>query len=212
MKMCLPPGLTQICDAYSLEMREYFFNRSPRNFNDVLGLYRTGKLQGWESFYKLAHLAFSLFSLFQTICDRFACKNSARSWTTGVWMICTWSPAVSIATTTQGGFCQKLTQRWFNANAQGKVKICIYRKKNRKTLELASLLHLSGIFGISLKILITPWQQRKVITIPSKSLILLQQIVAIVSCLFVVVSTLCLIFSTLPAFQQKDGSGKISRK
>ena len=36
--------------------------------------------------------------------------------------------------------------------------------------------------------------------------------VAIVSCLFVVVSTLCLIFSTLPAFQQKQEDGKISRK
>ena len=32
------------------------------------------------------------------------------------------------------------------------------------------------------------------------------------SCLFVVVSTLCLIFSTLPAFQVKDHEGKISRK
>ena len=39
------------------------------------------------------------------------------------------------------------------------------------------------------------------------------QVVAIVSCLFVVVSTLCLIFSTLPAFQVKDETGKIqSRK
>ena len=38
------------------------------------------------------------------------------------------------------------------------------------------------------------------------------QVVAIVSCLFVVVSTLCLIFSTLPAFQVKDHEGKISRK
>ena len=36
------------------------------------------------------------------------------------------------------------------------------------------------------------------------------QIVAIVSCLFVVVSTLCLIFSTLPSFEQNDGN--ISRK
>ena len=42
--MRLPPGLTQICDAYSLEKREYFFDRSPRNFDAVLGLYRTGKL------------------------------------------------------------------------------------------------------------------------------------------------------------------------
>ena len=32
------------------------------------------------------------------------------------------------------------------------------------------------------------------------------------SCLFVVVSTLCLIFSTLPAFQIKDEAGKISRE
>ena len=32
------------------------------------------------------------------------------------------------------------------------------------------------------------------------------------SCLFVVVSTLCLIFSTLPAFQVKDEAGKISRE
>ena len=42
--MCSLPGLTQICDAYSLEKREYFFDRSPRNFDAVLGLYRTGKL------------------------------------------------------------------------------------------------------------------------------------------------------------------------
>ena len=38
------------------------------------------------------------------------------------------------------------------------------------------------------------------------------QVVAIVSCLFVVVSTLCLIFSTLPNFQVKDEEGKISRR
>ena len=38
------------------------------------------------------------------------------------------------------------------------------------------------------------------------------QVVAIVSCLFVVVSTLCLIFSTLPAFQIKDEDGNISRE
>ena len=37
-------GLQQICDSYSLEMREYFFDRSPRNFDAVLGLYRNRKL------------------------------------------------------------------------------------------------------------------------------------------------------------------------
>jgi len=36
--------------------------------------------------------------------------------------------------------------------------------------------------------------------------------VAIVSCIFVVVSTLCLIFSTLPAFQPQEGSDEISRE
>ena len=35
------------------------------------------------------------------------------------------------------------------------------------------------------------------------------QVVAVVSCMFVVVSTLCLIFSTLPRFQQKDENGII---
>ena len=37
------------------------------------------------------------------------------------------------------------------------------------------------------------------------------QVVAVVSCLFVVVSTLCLIFSTLPKFQQKDENGVVRK-
>ena len=37
------------------------------------------------------------------------------------------------------------------------------------------------------------------------------QVVAIVSCSFVVVSTLCLIFSTLPRFQQKDSNGVVRK-
>ena len=40
----LHSGLLQICDSYSLEEREYFFDRSPRNFDAILGLYRNGKL------------------------------------------------------------------------------------------------------------------------------------------------------------------------
>ena len=37
------------------------------------------------------------------------------------------------------------------------------------------------------------------------------QVVAVVSCMFVVVSTLCLIFSTLPRYQQKDEHGIICK-
>ena len=53
-------GFLSLCDSYSLEPREFYFNRfylfisipnltlglfrSPRNFDAVLGLYRTGKL------------------------------------------------------------------------------------------------------------------------------------------------------------------------
>ena len=40
--VCL--GLQQLCDAYSLAKREYYFDRSPRNFDAILGLYRTDKL------------------------------------------------------------------------------------------------------------------------------------------------------------------------
>ena len=37
-------GLQELCDAYSLAKREYYFDRSPRNFDAILGLYRTDKL------------------------------------------------------------------------------------------------------------------------------------------------------------------------
>ena len=37
-------GLKELCDAYSLQKREYYFDRSPRNFDSILGLYRTNKL------------------------------------------------------------------------------------------------------------------------------------------------------------------------
>ena len=37
------------------------------------------------------------------------------------------------------------------------------------------------------------------------------QVIAVLSCLFVVVSTLCLIFSTLPRFQKKDENGVIRK-
>jgi len=37
-------GIGELCDSFSHANREYFFDRSPRNFDAVLGLYRTGKL------------------------------------------------------------------------------------------------------------------------------------------------------------------------
>ena len=37
-------GIQELCDAYSLTHKEFYFDRSPRNFDAILGLYRTGKL------------------------------------------------------------------------------------------------------------------------------------------------------------------------
>ena len=108
MKISLLPGLTQICDSYSLDTKEYFFDRSPRNFDAVLGLYRTGKM----------HLANGVSRLFCTTntdilqMSRCACKTSARSLTTGGWMNCTWSRAASTPTTGLSGSCLRQIQRY----------------------------------------------------------------------------------------------------
>ena len=37
-------GVEELCDDFSYGRREYYFDRSPRNFDAILGLYRTGKL------------------------------------------------------------------------------------------------------------------------------------------------------------------------
>ena len=38
-----------LCDSFSLENREFFFDRSPRIFENILGLYRKGELHLTES-------------------------------------------------------------------------------------------------------------------------------------------------------------------
>ena len=51
-------GLQELCNAYSLAKREYYFDRSPRNFDAILGLYRTDKLhlsQGVLQFINIPH-------------------------------------------------------------------------------------------------------------------------------------------------------------
>ena len=55
-------GVEELCDDFSYGRREYYFDRSPRNFDAILGLYRTGKLhlsQGVRVYYFLYAFKFS---------------------------------------------------------------------------------------------------------------------------------------------------------
>ena len=86
------------------------------------------------------------------------------------------------------------------------------RMKGESVLEVAAVFHTSAVFGICLRILTTPLQQRYLCMFSDPESGSWLQVVAIISCMFVVISTICLIFSTLPAFQRKDGSANISRE
>ena len=45
-----PPGeILALCDSYCSAQCEYFFDRSPRIFENILGLYRKGELHLTES-------------------------------------------------------------------------------------------------------------------------------------------------------------------
>ena len=63
-------GLQQICDSYSLEMREYFFDRSPRNFDAVLGLYRNGKLHLAAGVFQIFMKVIYIIYIFKGLCSR----------------------------------------------------------------------------------------------------------------------------------------------
>ncbi|XP_023326887.1 potassium voltage-gated channel protein Shab [Eurytemora carolleeae] len=148
-------GLQQICDSYSLEHREYYFDRSPRNFDAILCLYRTGKL----------HLS-------QGVCVQDFCEELEYWGLDDLHM----EPC-----------CQHTyyRARWLLPETD---------EKEEKEEDFGS-----GFCAPTQKHLWNLFEN------PHHSFA--AKCVAVVSCLFVVVSTLCLIISTLPSFQQKDLSG-----
>ena len=46
---CCSAEILTLCDSFSLENREFYFDRSPRIFENILGLYRKGELHLTES-------------------------------------------------------------------------------------------------------------------------------------------------------------------
>ena len=43
-KLHIAAEIMGLCDSYSLQRREFYFDRSPRIFENILGLYRKGEL------------------------------------------------------------------------------------------------------------------------------------------------------------------------
>ena len=49
LKYLFTGAILSLCDAFSLANREFYFDRSPRVFENILGLYRKGELHLTES-------------------------------------------------------------------------------------------------------------------------------------------------------------------
>ena len=49
MKIYVSAEIRSLCDSFSLARREFYFDRSPRVFENILGLYRKGELHLTES-------------------------------------------------------------------------------------------------------------------------------------------------------------------
>jgi len=154
-------GLKELCDAYSLQRREYYFDRSPRNFDAILGLYRTNKL----------HLS-------QGVCVQ--------------------------------DFCEELEYWGLN---DLHLEPCCQHTYYRARWLLPS-------YGIQDDDLEEEFGSHYYSRVQKQLWNLFEnphdscaaKVVAVVSCMFVVVSTLCLIFSTLPKFQQKDQNGIVQEE
>jgi len=154
-------GLQELCNAYSLAKREYYFDRSPRNFDAILGLYRTDKL----------HLS-------QGVCVQ--------------------------------DFCEELEYWGLN---DLHLEPCCQHTYYRARWLLPS-------YGIQDDDLEEEFGSHYYSRVQKQLWNLFEnphdscaaKVVAVVSCMFVVVSTLCLIFSTLPKFQQKDQNGIVQEE
>ena len=46
---CISAEILSLCDSFCLVSREFYFDRSPRIFENILGLYRKGELHLTES-------------------------------------------------------------------------------------------------------------------------------------------------------------------
>lgn len=75
-------GAMDLCDDVNLKRGECYFDRSPRNFEAILGLYRTGKLHLSQGVSKSEPELIKKCKLWLNF-DRFVCKTFATNSSTG---------------------------------------------------------------------------------------------------------------------------------